>query len=109
MAKEGVQDSSVSKLFEKQIRCLVSILYTPHRLILRNCAPKVCRSDLRIATVGNRWELLLPPAKLARHFLALRACLKSAVCRVRTAHQPLIAPEEIKPLIKERDRDLEGV
>ena len=23
----------------------------------------------------------------------LRACLKSAVCRVRTAHQPLIAPE----------------
>ena len=26
----------------------------------------------------------------------LRACLKSAVCRVRTAHQPLKAPEWIK-------------
>ena len=25
--------------------------------------------------------------------LSLRACLKSTVCRVRTAHQPLKAPE----------------
>ena len=32
--------------------------YTQHRLILRNCTPKVCRSDLRIATVGN-WNSLL--------------------------------------------------
>ena len=30
------------------------------------------RDLLRIATVGNRWELLLPPAKLVRHFLALK-------------------------------------
>ena len=30
------------------------------------------RDLLRIATVGNRWELLLPPAKLARHVLALK-------------------------------------
>ena len=50
----------------------------------------------------------------------LRSCLKSAVCRVQStdwirraiaifAHQPLIAPEGIKRLMKERDRDLEGV
>ncbi|MDE0300811.1 MAG: hypothetical protein OXN17_19400 [Candidatus Poribacteria bacterium] len=29
------------------------------------------RDLLRIATVGNRWELLLPPAKLTLHFLTL--------------------------------------
>ena len=43
------------------------------------------------------------------HLGFLRACLKSAVCRVRTAHQSLMAPEGIKRLMKERDRDLEGV
>ena len=47
-------------------------IYTQHRLTLRNCEPKVCRSDLRIAMVGNRWELLLPPAKLTLHFLTLK-------------------------------------
>ena len=30
------------------------------------------RDLLRIATVGNRWELLLPPAKLTLHFLTLK-------------------------------------
>ena len=29
------------------------------------------RDLLRIATVGNRWELLLPLAKLTLHFLTL--------------------------------------
>ena len=30
------------------------------------------RDLLRIATVGNRWELLLPLAKLTLHFLILK-------------------------------------
>ena len=52
------------------LKSLVTV-YTQHRLILRNCAPKVGRSDLRIATVGNR-NSLLPPAKPTRHFLTLK-------------------------------------
>ena len=45
--------------------------YTQHRLILRNCAPRVCRSDLRIAKVGNRkgflshWDLYRAPYPVA--------------------------------------------
>ena len=45
--------------------------YTQHRLILRNCATKVCRSDLRIATVVNR-NSLLPSAKLTLQFSTLK-------------------------------------
>ena len=30
------------------------------------------RDLLRIATVGNRWELLLPSAKFTLHFLTLK-------------------------------------
>ena len=46
--------------------------------MLRNCAPKVCRSDLRIAMVGNR-NSLLPPAKLTRHFLNLKSATSNSV------------------------------
>ena len=41
--------------------------------------------------------------------IPLRACLKSTVCRVRTAHQPLKAPKGIKRTDSECDRDPEGV
>ena len=39
----------------------------------------------------------------------LRACLKSTVCRVRTAHQPLKAPAGIKRVDNEYDRDPTGM
>ena len=54
--------------------------YTQHRLMLRNCAPKVCRSNLRIARVGNR-NSLLPPAKLTLHFLTLKSLFEKSVVK----------------------------
>ena len=44
----------------------------PQRLILRNCAPEVCRIDLRIATVGNRNSLL--PQRLILRNCAPEVC-----------------------------------
>ena len=62
--------------------------YTQHRLMSRNCVPKVCRRSserivsaieilLRIATVGNR-NFLLPPAKLTLHLLTLKSATSNS-------------------------------
>ena len=46
---------------------------------------------------------------MGRILFLSKSLFEKYICRVRTAHHPLKAPEGIKRLNRERDRDLTGV
>ena len=55
------------------------------------------RDLLRIATVGNRWELFLPPAKFTLHFLTLKSATSNSAEYIYGSLVLLLYNVELKP------------